>query len=246
MSTVILKSPAKINLTLDVLGKDQRTGKHFVNTILYRDDRFFDEIELKPLSGQQNILYCLDQSVPTDDSNTILRAMKLLGIVGYQITLTKNIPTGGGLGGGSSNAGVILKHFAEQKGIPEFHLLEMARSIGADVPFFILDDNLAYCEGFGDLIVQSWTISPLNIEYVPTGISVSTAQAYDEIDLSECGMSSAKTEALLHELNLNLPRLPPTHLLHNDFEHSFFREHPEWRDKGHLAGSGGTLWKLKD
>lgn len=243
MENVNLHSPAKINLTLDILGKDARSGKHFVNTILYRDDAFFDEIELRQHALKTNVLYCLDQGVPIDDSNTILRALRLLNVTGYQITLTKNIPIGGGLGGGSSNAGVILKYFGGLKGIPEFQLLEMAREIGADVPFFVLDDNLAYFEGFGDQMVQSWPVPALNIEYVKTGISVSTAQAYAELDLNECGTKSAQTEALLTMLNSD-PKLPSNaELFHNDFEFQFFKKHPEWLGKGRLAGSGGMIWK---
>lgn len=239
-----------MNLALDILGLDERTAKHFVNTILFRDDSLFDEIEIKSHALKSNVLYCLDQSVPVDDSNTILRALKVLGITGLQITLTKRIPIGGGMGGGSSNAGAVLRHFGNQNGIPEFQLLEMAREIGADVPFFVLDDNLAYAEGFGDQIVQSWTIPPLDIEFVKTGVQVSTARAYADLDMDQCGKGSAKTEALLTMLNSGKDALQCVStnpgLFHNDFEHSFFKAHPEWKVKGRLSGSGGMLWKFRN
>ncbi len=242
-----LHTPAKINLCLDILGKDERTGRHFVNTILYRDDNLFDEIELKSIPEKRNVLTCSSSGVPTNEENTILKAMKLLGETGWEIHLKKNIPIQSGLGGGSSNAGTILKFFGKEKGIPEHDLLELAKKIGADVPFFVLDDNLAYFEGFGDQYIQSWSVEALKINYLDTGIKVSTQQAYSKLNLDNCGKNSAKTEAFLQILNQkNDFLLPPSHhLLHNDFENSFFRQHPPLKSKGHLAGSGGFLFKLR-
>lgn len=251
MSKVLLTSPAKINLTLDILGIDHRSGKHFVNTILYRHDGLFDEIELTPMRSLRsltNTLECTVASVPTDSTNTILRALQVLGISGWQVKLHKRIPVGAGLGGGSSNAGVVLKYFGTMKGIPEAELLKLARQIGADVPFFVLGDNLAYCEGFGDEIVQSWTIPPLAVELIQTGIKVSTSEAYSALDLDDCGTNTAKTEALLAELQKHVRHSPFVihhSLLHNDFEASFFVKHPELKGLGQLCGSGGMMWKMR-
>lgn len=251
LSTVKLSSPAKINLTLDIMGMDYRSEKHFVNTILYRHDELFDEIELTPLRSLRpfsNVVECTDASVPTDSTNTLLRAFQVLQITGWHVKLHKRIPVGAGLGGGSSNAGVILKHFGRMKGIPEVELLKLAQQIGADVPFFVLDDNLAYCEGFGDEVIQSWSIPALPVEVIETGVEVSTKDAYASLDLETCGTSTTKTEALLSELQemsqdsrVNIP----DSLLHNDFESSFFAHHPELKGQGHLCGSGGMMWHLK-
>ncbi len=244
MSPVSIHSPTKINLTLDVLGRDERSGKHFVNTILYRDDSFFDEIELGQTGGRGVVLTCDSPEVPTNEENTILKAMKLLGESGWEITLRKKIPIQAGLGGGSSNAGSILKFFGKQKGIPEHELLELAKRIGADVPFFILDDNLAYFEGFGDEYVQSWKIEPLKIDYLNTGIKVSTEEAYTNLNLDHCAKNSVKTERLLGILNSSTNYKPSTinQFFHNDFEDSFFHQYPELQGKGHLTGSGGFLY----
>jgi len=259
MPNIRLTSPVKINLTLDILGKDKKRGKHFVNTILYRDDEFCDEISLIPDLKKKNTIHCNDPDIPLDETNTILRALELLGEKGWSISLTKNIPAQSGLGGGSSNAGVILKDFGEKKGIPEHLLMEMGKKIGADVPFFLLDDNLAYFEGFGDVFIQSWRMKPLQINYIETKVPVSTPEAYSSLDLETCGNNSSKTEALLNifqkEAHLSNYKLQTTHLstslkasgyklFHNDFESSFFKKNPEWWDKGHLCGSGGYLWSF--
>jgi len=239
-----LQSPAKINLTLDILGKDERVGKHFVNTILYRHDALFDKIALKPLQEDRNLLHCDYPGVPKRELNTVMQALDALGVKGWEITIKKQIPTQSGLGGGSSNAGTVLKHFAQQKRIPLDQLHDIAKEIGADVPFFLLEDNLAYAEGFGDQIVQSWTIDPLTLEIIQTGIQVPTQNAYSGLDLKQCGQGSVKTEAFLKLLNEtgSVSAEQISSLAHNDFESSFLTEFPQWKNKGWLCGSGGTRW----
>lgn len=244
---ITLHSPAKINLTLDVLGKDERVGKHFLNTIFYLHRELQDVITLEKTERPSEVI-CSDPRIPTDASNTILQALEVIGEKGWKVTLEKHIPPQGGLAGGSGNAGVILKHFGEQRGIPVLEVERMAQQIGADVPVFLSEDNVVYCEGFGDRIVQSWIIDPLPIELVQTGIDVSTAEAFSSLNLGSCGQGSAKTEALLQVLQKpsQLTQKDLKALVHNDFEVSFFTAHPEWSGKGNLCGSGGTLWRFTD
>lgn len=247
MKSFKIISPAKINLTLDVLGKDHQQGKHFLNTFFYRLDDFYDEMTVRKTNDSFNELECDHPDVPTDTTNTILKALELLGERGWHIQLKKNIPIGGGLGGGSSNAGVLLKYFAEQKGIPLDHLEKLARSIGADVPFFMQDNNLAYAEGFGDQILQSWNIQKLEIEVINTQVHVSTQQAYQDLDLNSCGKNIMKTESLLQSIQngakVDREFLQP--YIHNDFEDSFFKKNPAFVQQGNLCGSGGMMWKFR-
>ena len=243
---IILHSPAKINLTLDILGKNQRIGKHFVNTILYRDDTLFDELELQFNEGKHNTIRCDHPEVPQDESNLVMKALNALNITGWEISIRKNIPVRSGLGGGSSNAGVVLKYFGQQKRIPEIELEHIAIQIGADVPFFLPDDNLGYYEGYGDQLVQSWSIKPLKIAFIETGIQISSSDAYAHLNLNGCGRDSVKSEAFIRLLNtsssISSQQIMP--YIHNDFEHDFFKAHPEWKGKGHLTGSGGMMWKF--
>jgi len=246
-----LKSPAKINLTLDILGLDERSDKHFANTILYRHEEIFDDITLKTNHSSTNNLHIQGIRIPIRESNTVFQALKLLKVNGYDISIHKRIPPQSGLGGGSSNAATLLKYFGEQKGIPTFQLMELARKIGADVPFFLCEGNLAYCEGFGDQIVQTWNIPSLDITLIPTNIRVSSPEAYAQLNLKECGLNSVKTEALIKNLNAlkkSTLKSQPADLipfLHNDFETEFFTKHPHWKGKGRLCGSGGYLWSLQ-
>ena len=248
MQKSVLISPAKINLTLDLLGKSENPDKHFVNTILYRDDTRYDEIELQPGEPGINILHCDHPEVPLGEDNTILKALKELKVTGWDIRLKKNIPLRSGLGGGSSNAAAILQYFGAKTRRNIHELEEIGRHIGADVPFFLQEENLVYCEGFGDQVVQGWLIKPLKIEVIDTGVQVSTAEAYASLDVNVCGEQSVQTELLLKKLQSH-PDLPTEiweHFIHNDFEISFFEKHPEWKGKGNLCGSGGMLWKYNN
>ncbi|MDP2691119.1 MAG: hypothetical protein Q8O95_01780 [bacterium] len=243
-----LNSPSKINLTLDVMGRDERAGKHFVNTVFYIDETIFDEIEVRPkLGGVKNLIHCDYPAVPLDETNTISKALELLGIRGAEVMIRKRIPIKAGLGGGSSNAAAVLKHFGEQKGIPLFQLQELATQIGADVPVFLAEGNVVYCEGFGDKIIQSWQINPLKIKYLETGMEVSTPEAYARLDLDQCGRNSVKTEALIQVLNApsGITAKELASYVHNDFEDSFFEASPQWKGKGNLCGSGGMLWSIQ-
>jgi len=244
LDTVKLLSPSKINITLDILGKDEKVGRHFVNTILYRDDSFCDELELTSIQGKDNTLICSDPAVPVDRTNSILHALELLNVRGWEVRLKKNIPVRSGLGGGSSNAATILKYFGPKLHLGLYELESMARRIGADVPFFLQDENLIYCEGYGDQVVQGWNIDPLKIHYIHTGIKVSTADAYSSLDLDLCGRQSAQTEILIKKFQdaENIPAELLEHFIHNDFEYAFIEKYPEWNGKGNLCGSGGVLW----
>ena len=109
---MFLKSPAKINLTLDILKKDP-SGYHQIQTVFYEVPELFDEIEITDQAKDITII-CHHPDVPTDEKNTIYKTIKLLqnftGIErGLKIKLKKNIPPGSGLGGGSSNAATVLK-----------------------------------------------------------------------------------------------------------------------------------------
>jgi 4-diphosphocytidyl-2-C-methyl-D-erythritol kinase len=246
LDKIPLRSPAKINITLDILGKDEKHGKHFVNTILYRDDALFDEIELVSTNSSENSLLCDHPDVPID-GNTILRALELLKVTGWQVTLNKKIPVQSGLGGGSSNAASILKFFGKKLHLGIHELERLGCQIGADVSFFLQEENLVYCEGYGDEVVQGWNINPLNIRYIDTGIKVSTPEAYSSLDLDLCGRQSSQTEMLLKKFQNteNIPAELLEHFIHNDFEYSFFEKHREWTGRGYLCGSGGMLWNFR-
>ena len=181
-SMLKLPSFAKINWTLEVLGK-RPDGYHELRTILQTVD-LADELSFD-LTSEGLLIECDSAGIPTDESNLIAKAIREVQKVvatpfGIKVTLTKNIPTEAGLGGGSSNAAVTL--LALQK-LLEFplkikDLLEIARRLGADVPFFFTGGR-AIGVGRGDEVYPlSDTLSNDEILLVNCGVRVPTKEAY--------------------------------------------------------------------
>ncbi|MFA5829772.1 MAG: 4-(cytidine 5'-diphospho)-2-C-methyl-D-erythritol kinase [Candidatus Gracilibacteria bacterium] len=159
-----IKASAKINLTLDVLGKVEN-GYHQISTI-FQEINLFDEIIFKKLSTPGIKLIIKGPESATLKSshelaeNSILKTIKLLQgkypqlkNIGLNITLKKNIPVAAGLGGGSSNAAATLKALNQlyHLKITNRQLQNLASKIGMDVPFFIMG-GLASGSHFGEKI----------------------------------------------------------------------------------------------
>lgn len=176
----ISNSYGKINLGLHVLEK-LSTGYHRIETgfcFIEWSDRF----EIKPADGYR--LEMSDSSLPVDESNLITRAYqtfdKYVGVKShYQFSVTKNIPAGAGLGGGSSNAALTLRilNKLEKTGLSTEDLIDLSRDIGADIPFFIKGKP-----GIGTGLGQE--IEPCNIQpngwilCIYPGFESSTPEAY--------------------------------------------------------------------
>ena len=185
MKEIIISSPAKINLHLQVL-KRRANGYHDIETIFLRiplTDRLRISIE-----GEGLTLISNHPEVPLDQTNTLAKAYHILakklgGLPGIQVELEKKIPMGGGLGGGSSNAAAFLLTLNRllDLGITREELLRLGSQVGADVPFFLLDAPAAVGRGIGE------RLEPLNcglkghLLLVLPPLSVSTSWAYSSL-----------------------------------------------------------------
>jgi len=131
-----LTSPAKLNYTLSVTGKDEE-GYHLLNSLVGFID-LEDEITIAPSDTFETVFEGDFTSSVRSDENSIT---KLFGLLHKKpkskITLTKNIPAGAGLGGGSGNAAAVLKHYAPDLGLSKDQMLDLAEKVGADVPCFL-------------------------------------------------------------------------------------------------------------
>jgi 4-diphosphocytidyl-2-C-methyl-D-erythritol kinase len=150
------RSFAKINLGIEVLGK-RDDGYHEIRTLFQAVD-FADLLEFRPLSEREIRLGGTDASIPWDERNLIHRAARLLQqdfpkSGGVEVRVTKCVPAGKGLGGGSSNAAVTLiaLNGLWELGLDRSRLQDYGRRIGADVPYF-LEGGLCLGEGRGDRI----------------------------------------------------------------------------------------------
>ena len=154
-STFIFHSPAKINLDLKVIDK-KPDGYHLIESN-FQILSFFDEIEVK-LTNTRKVNFRTDISLLDNSENIAFKAINFMdqykiNDLGLDIFLKKKIPIGSGLGGGSSNAAsvlLILNHFYNAKLSIEY-LKNIAKHLGADVPFF-LDGYNCFVSGIGEIL----------------------------------------------------------------------------------------------
>jgi 4-diphosphocytidyl-2-C-methyl-D-erythritol kinase len=153
-----LYCPAKLNLNLSVLGK-RVDGMHEINT-RFQLINLFDEMMIKRTSNQSiSVKANLGPSIE-DSNNLVFTAIKLLSDhigkkIHCEVEIIKNIPLGGGLGGGSSNAAAALIgiNFLFKLGLSAEELMQLGKKLGADVPFFIFGKN-EFASGIGEILEE--------------------------------------------------------------------------------------------
>ncbi len=247
-----VKSFAKINLAIEVLGKRQ-DGYHEIRTLFQSID-FFDELEFEPWTGGRIGLRGDRGDVPWDERNLIHKAARLLQEScrvnrGVRITVTKRIPPGKGMGGGSSNAAVTLwaLNRAWDLGLAKEKLMDFGRLLGADVPYF-LEGGLCLGEGRGDRIRPLQDFPPLPCCLILPPFFISTAEAYGR--WRPRLTSSAEPSKITRFLAGN-----DFGLLENDLETAAFDLNPRLKDfkslfprektlLSMLSGSGAALFAL--
>ena len=185
-------SPAKINLWLEILGR-RPDGYHDLRTV-FQSIALFDEIEIEPSSSNHE-LHCEGERIPCTEENIVLRTLRLfLSYLKerkfFKIKLKKRIPVGRGLGGGSSNAAAILLALNRLFGNPFSlsQLVEIARELGADVPFFLFGGR-ALGLGRGDEVYPLEEKEGVCVLIDP-GFEASTGRvygAYDRLSLKNEG-----------------------------------------------------------
>ena len=222
-----VRAYAKINLGLHVLGK-RPDGYHTIETV-FRLVNLYDEIEI--LQNEQGIHFSTDSpDLSNDTSNLCVRAAHLLRDLtgthmGVEITLTKRIPIGAGLGGGSSDAAAVLKGLTRlwSLDISREELQTVSATLGSDVPFFFTDTT-AFAAGRGDILEPFDLKMPYTIVLVTPRIRVSTGWAYSQLRLLQ-GVRRPNLKTVLEEGLGDAHRL--RNELLNDFEEPVFKHHPE-------------------
>lgn len=231
-----LKSPAKINLYMRVLGL-RPDGYHEIVTemqaISLCDTLTFTKAEFPSLT-------CLDPTLSCDENNLIERARTLFALetganVSYAIHLEKRIPTQGGLGGGSSNCATTLYGLNALSGSPltEDELRILGGRLGADVPFFF-STGCARCEGIGEKVTSlpQWTRLPKSFSIVTPSFGVSTAKAFQLLTPSE---------------EPSFLQLHKEETFHNDFLYPVVEQDERFKPFSHLTmltGTGSSFYHL--
>jgi 4-diphosphocytidyl-2-C-methyl-D-erythritol kinase len=241
-ASIIAEAPAKINLSLQVLGK-RPDGYHNLVSLMVPVS-LCDELRFE-LNPREIELHCPNSDLPTTGENLVYRAAKLAldecrWDGGVSIELNKNIPEGAGLGGGSSDAAATLLAVNRLLGSPMEHaaLHRLAAKLGADVPFFLLG-RWAVAEGIGDLLSPVENVPILWTVLLYPNFQVSTRWAYENLTLTSRANGSkfntlgdiyggeliASHQKLLDRQGLALEDIVA--LLVNDFEPLVFGHYPQ-------------------
>lgn len=187
MTTLYEGAFAKVNLTLDVLGK-RPDGYHDLQSVM-QTISIRDDVELDIGTGKPWSLSCSAEGIPEDERNLAWKAAKVfcdkLGKDpnGLSIRITKRIPSGAGLGGGSADAAAVLRALNRFYDSPlsVFALAELGAQVGSDVPFCTLTGT-AMVEGRGERLRPLPPMPDCTFVVCKPDFSVSTPELYRKLD----------------------------------------------------------------
>lgn len=252
------RSPAKVNLTLDVLGK-RGDGYHEIRSVVIGVG-LYDTLDFRSAADGALRLGCDDPELPTDDRNLVIKAARALADASglspnAGITLEKRIPLAAGLGGGSGNAAAALAALNRlwNLHLSNDELMKIGAAVGSDVPLFFALPS-ARISGRGEVVESlemhwsGWVL------LVFAGCAVSTKAVYETWTEGDRAGDACDRTALLaaartaHELTL---------LCSNDLEPAVFRVAPRVRElweavrsatgrSPRITGAGQTAYLLFD
>jgi 4-diphosphocytidyl-2-C-methyl-D-erythritol kinase len=253
-----LQAFAKINWILKILGK-RNDGFHELNTI-FQTISLCDYLTFE--SSDKLILTCDVESVPTDETNLIIKAANVLREKfnvkkGAKIHLQKNIPSPGGLGGGSSDCATALLGLAKLWSL-EINFdesVEIGAKLGSDVPFFFYGGT-ALGTGRGTDIKSLQDVENTRLLLITPNENVPTGEAFARLNLSHLTNKSEKSKFIVcrqEDKTFDLRQ----NKLENDFEKSVFEINPEIKrvkskllelgaSQALLSGSGASVFGIFD
>lgn len=249
MGSSVFYSPAKINLFLYVTGR-RPDGYHNIYTLFYPVS-IYDRLIIE--KSNKTDLTCTDNNIPVDESNTILRTDKILKERynlkdNYKTVLEKNVPTGAGLGGGSSNSAIYLKAVNQLSnlGLSYSTMAEIMAEIGSDTVYFLNPvPMLAF--GRGTELKEAPKLPELYFIIINPKIHISTKEIYNHKKLQLTNINSInmiKEEYSYDELKK---------ILHNDMQVPVFEMYPQVKELvdyfnntengcGLMSGSGSSVF----
>lgn len=250
-----IKSPAKINLCLHVLGRYE-SGYHALAMAMQRVD-LCDDIRIR-VSGSGGVkVRCEGLALDFGEENIAGRAARLLLAearidAGVDIQIDKRIPVAAGLGGGSSNAATVLLTLSDMLDLrfDNNRLQRLGAQLGADVPFFVFQQP-AWATGTGTTLAPLPPLPEVAYLLVNPGIAVSTAEIYQSLQLTKGGeLANLPRFSVVTEEDLCAS-------LHNDLERVTLIRHPlllqikqrllQSGARGALmSGSGATIFGVFD
>ncbi len=220
-----IPAQAKLNLALRVLGRDG-SGYHNIETLFIRLD-LADTLVIRPSDRHRSVTSDVGLG-PPEKNLAQVAALKYSAATGWpggwEIQIEKKIPVGAGLGGGSADAGAVLRGLNKlsPNPLPGDQLQEIGASIGADVGFMASESVFAFAEGYGEKLTGFPAPPPRTIALAIPSFAVSTREAYSWIDTAETMRSDRARWDLT---GLSWPVLE--RLVGNDFTPVVAKRHPE-------------------
>ena len=230
MITLQEKAYAKLNLTLDVLGK-RDDGYHELESVM-QQITLCDDIEIDLQTSEDWKIECDWENIPTDSTNLAWKAVgvfyKAIGKdpQGVTIRINKRIPTEAGLGGGSADAAAVLRALNTHEGTP-FTLEELAQlgaKVGSDVPFCVFGGT-ALARGRGEKLERLPAMPQCFYCIVKPDFSVSTPELFRKFDEAET-VKRPDTAGMLHALEQG-ELMHVAGYVSNAMEPVVAQEHPE-------------------
>ncbi len=257
--SVQVQCPAKVNLFLEVTGK-RRDGYHLLAT-LFAKIGVFDVLDVERTDARGFSLEVVDeanQGLGAGPDNLVLLAAEAfrkefrLGY-GARIVLTKRIPLGAGLGGGSSDAAGMLQalarlHNLETDRAAMARIRRLAPALGADVPFFMRREGICDGRGVGDKLKP--LLAPKHLPWmvlVYPGMPVPTAEVYKRLvppARSVVLTSLSQLDRLKKRLTAGRPSEDWTGLLFNRLEDAVLERRPEVRQAKEILARAGLTGVL--
>jgi 4-diphosphocytidyl-2-C-methyl-D-erythritol kinase len=245
------KAHAKINTFLKITG--HKNGYHTLLSRFIKVPHLYDTIRFVPQECESfTIEGCGDVPV---ESNTIYKSFLAMNVETdffryHKVVVDKKIPTGAGLGGGSSDAGAFMRLFNEvcDLQIDTPTLAKMGSTVGADIPFFVYDYKSANVSGFGE-IVEPFKDEPFEIELFMPNIHCDTPLVYktfkrelfDSIKTTSFwGWEKLTTKEVLEEADA---------VMANDLYRASLIAYPQLKEMAkegwYFSGSGSTFFRVK-
>lgn len=194
MRELVLNSYGKINISLDVLYK-RKDNYHEIDTIM-QSISIKDRMKIKKINDDRIYIYCNSKKLPKMEDNLIYKVwilmknkFKLKG--GIEVYLSKHIPIGAGLAGGSANAATTIKSINKlwELGLSNEELIKIGKEIGADVPFCLIGGT-ARARGIGEKIDPLEPFTNHKVLICNPGIHISSKYAYNNIVFSKKKMNT--------------------------------------------------------
>ena len=249
---MILKANCKINIGLDVLRR-REDGYHDLSTVMIPVKGLYDDVEVVPCD-EPSSFHLRGIEIDCDpEQNICMKALRLMqqryGIGEAKITLTKRVPFGAGLGGGSADGTMVILALNEifSLGLDEAALIDLASELGSDTAFFVRNTP-QLCEGRGEQMTPiTLNLAGCMLVLIKPDEGVSTREAY-------AGVTPAVPEVGLVE-RLSAPIEEWQTSVKNDFERSVFAAHPRLKEikeqllvggatYAAMSGSGSTIFGI--